>query len=267
MRSGHWSRVGRIAVNRSPTSAQALPEPWLPTSWHILQDQLRLLPTGRGGSGAKVEKGAAGSCAWGSFRSAANPVLRGHDERVVIASKGRFDRALRRTIAERRGACVGEHDRRPGRFMAATLDVWDIEPESARRVSHPAPFPVGLPLRLISNLLHLRSTTSSSIRSWARDRRWSRPARRDRRYVGYDLDPTYVEHCAPGASRDEAGATTPRTGGGRAASGRMSTRPTTFRPASPRKARRRKRSPRSCSSRWVFTIVAKNKRLARPARV
>src|SRR6476620_3754585 len=38
-------------------------------------------------------EGANGSCAWGSFRSASNPVLRDITERVVVASKGRFDRA------------------------------------------------------------------------------------------------------------------------------------------------------------------------------
>ena len=37
---------------------------------------------------------ASGSCAWGSFRSPANPVLRDVTERIVIASKGRFDRAF-----------------------------------------------------------------------------------------------------------------------------------------------------------------------------
>ena len=34
-------------------------------------------------------------------------------------------------------------------FMEATLDVWKISPESAKRVQHPAPFPVELPRRLI----------------------------------------------------------------------------------------------------------------------
>src|SRR5262249_29515975 len=34
-------------------------------------------------------------------------------------------------------------------FLEATLDVWRIPPESARRVGHPAPFPVLLPPRLI----------------------------------------------------------------------------------------------------------------------
>ena len=34
-------------------------------------------------------------------------------------------------------------------FMEATVDVWEIPPESASRVGHPAPFPVALPERLI----------------------------------------------------------------------------------------------------------------------
>lgn len=38
-------------------------------------------------------EGATGSCAWGSFRSAAEPVLRDITERVIVASKGRFSRA------------------------------------------------------------------------------------------------------------------------------------------------------------------------------
>ena len=34
-------------------------------------------------------------------------------------------------------------------FLALTLDIWSIPPESARRVGHPAPFPVELPEQLI----------------------------------------------------------------------------------------------------------------------
>jgi site-specific DNA-methyltransferase (adenine-specific) len=33
--------------------------------------------------------------------------------------------------------------------MEATLSVWDIPPESAKRVGHPAPFPVALAERVI----------------------------------------------------------------------------------------------------------------------
>ena len=50
-------------------------------------------------------------------------------------------------------------------FLALTLDVWSIPPERARRVGHPAPFPVELPEQLIR--LYTFETTSSSTRSWA----------------------------------------------------------------------------------------------------
>lgn len=93
-------------------------------------------------------EGATGSCAWGSYRSARNPVLRDLTERVVIASKGRFDRAL---TAKQRAARDLPHRSTitADEFMEATLDLWDIPPESAKRVGHPAPFPVALPQRLI----------------------------------------------------------------------------------------------------------------------
>ncbi|MGE0795672.1 MAG: site-specific DNA-methyltransferase, partial [Acidimicrobiia bacterium] len=96
----------------------------------------------------RKSEGSTGNCAWGSFRSAANPVLRDLTERVVVASKGRFDRA--RSVAARRAEGLPHRSTLTAdEFMASTLDVWDIPPESARRVAHPAPFPVELPARLL----------------------------------------------------------------------------------------------------------------------
>jgi DNA modification methylase len=105
----------------------------------ILQDRLKLLL--RGEIVWVKGQGATGSTAWGSFQSAANPVLRDLTERVVVASKGRFDRAISRRERARRGlpseVSIFKDD-----FMEATTDVWDIPPESATRVNPPAPFPV-----------------------------------------------------------------------------------------------------------------------------
>jgi hypothetical protein len=82
----------------------------------------------------RKSEGATGSCARGSFRSAATPVSRDTTERVVSASKGRFDRAPSRADRERRGLpSVDTID--ADELMAATLDVCDIEPESARRAA------------------------------------------------------------------------------------------------------------------------------------
>ena len=136
---------GRIAVNVANLGRK----PYRSLSadvMSILQDDLHLLP--RGEIIWQKGEGANGSCAWGSFRSAANPVLRDVTERVLVASKGRFGRALSPKERQRDGlpfeSTVGADD-----FMALTLDVWDVPPESAVRVQHPAPFPVELPQKLM----------------------------------------------------------------------------------------------------------------------
>lgn len=112
----------------------------------ILQDRLRLLL--RGEVIWQKARGSSGSCAWGSFQRPANPVLRDLTERVIIASKGRFDRAL---SAKQRHASnlPSESSLSRDEFMEATTDVWEIPPESASRVGHPAPFPPALVERLI----------------------------------------------------------------------------------------------------------------------
>ena len=136
---------GRIAVNvanlgRKPyrsLSADVI---------RILEHDLGLLL--RGELIWQKAEGASGSCAWGSFRSATNPVLRDITERVIVASKGRFDRA--RSVKQRAADDLPHESTLPADdFMALTLDIWSIPPESARRVGHPAPFPVELPEQLI----------------------------------------------------------------------------------------------------------------------
>jgi DNA modification methylase len=178
---------GRIAVNvanlgRKPyrsLSADVI---------RILQDDLGLLL--RGEVVWQKGEGANGSCAWGSFRSAANPVLRDITERVVIASKGRFDRA--RTARQRAAAGLPHENTLPADdFMALTLDVWSIPPESARRVGHPAPFPVELPEQLIRLYTYRDDLVLDPFMGSGST--LVAAARLGRRYIGYDLDPDYVD--------------------------------------------------------------------------
>ena len=112
----------------------------------ILQDRLGLLL--RGEVIWRKAKGAGGSCAWGSFQRPGNPVLRDLTERVVIASKGRFDRAVSAAERSQRGL-PSEGTAYVDEFLEATTDVWEMPAASATRVGHPAPFPVELPERLI----------------------------------------------------------------------------------------------------------------------
>lgn len=177
---------GRIAVNvanlgRRPyrsLSADVI---------EILQDRLRLLL--RGEVIWLKAKGAAGNCAWGSFQRPANPVLRDLTERVVIASKGRFDRA-RSAAARASEDLPSDGSSHVDEFMEATVDVWDIPPASATRVGHPAPFPVELPQRLIElytyrgdlvldPFMGAGTTAVAAVRT-------------GRGYIGFDTDHSYI---------------------------------------------------------------------------
>jgi modification methylase len=154
----------------------------------ILQDDLGFLMRGEI-LWVKAE-GASGSCAWGSYMSASNPVLRDVSERVIIASKLRLDRAFDRKKRARLGM-PHENTISKEEFHSATLDTWRIRPESAKRVGHPAPFPVELPRRLIElysykNDLILDPFVGAGTTAVA-------ALRSHRHYVGYDTDPTYIE--------------------------------------------------------------------------
>jgi len=178
---------GRIAVNVANLGRK----PYRSLSSdviRILQDDLGMLL--RGEIIWQKAEGASGSVAWGSFRKATNPVLRDITERVIIASKGRFDRA--------RSTKVRAAEARPAvstittdEFMEATLDVWKIPSESARRVQHPAPFPVELARRLIDLYTYegdivLDPMLGSGTTVVAAERT-------GRRGVGYDLDAEYID--------------------------------------------------------------------------
>ncbi len=153
----------------------------------ILQDDLRLLL--RGEIIWVKQRGSSGSCAWGSFQRPGNPVLRDLTERVIVASKGRFDRAVPAKVRAHRQLPSESSMTRDG-FMENTLDLWEIPAESATRVGHPAPFPIELPARLIELYTYRGdlvvdpfagsgTTAVAAVRS-------------GRHFAGYDLDESYI---------------------------------------------------------------------------
>jgi site-specific DNA-methyltransferase (adenine-specific) len=137
-------------------------------------------------------KAAGGSCAWGSFQRPGNPVFRDLSERIIVASKGRFDRAV--PARKRAGATLPSVATiSADEFMELTTDVWELPPESATRVGHPAPFPVELPRRLIDlytyegdlvldPFMGSGSTAVAAVRT-------------GRHYIGFDTDPAYVDQA------------------------------------------------------------------------
>lgn len=79
------------------------------------------------------------SLAWGSFKSASNPVLRDTHEYILVYSKGDFKREKKDKIDS-----ISKEN-----FIEWSRSIWRFSTISAKKIGHPAPFPVELPKRLI----------------------------------------------------------------------------------------------------------------------
>jgi modification methylase len=128
---------GRACVNVANLGRR----PYLPLSDYISQIMLEIGFLMRGEIIWNKGAGAGVSMAWGSWQSASNPVLRDVHEYILVFSKGSFARSKNRM--------VNENTISKEQFMEWTKSVWTMNPESAQKVGHPAPFPLELPYRLI----------------------------------------------------------------------------------------------------------------------
>ena len=104
----------------------------------IIQDDIGFLMKAKS-SGKKPKQ--LRSCAWGSFQSAANPVLRDVTNESSSPAT-RLDRALTRKQREQAGLPINTISKEE--FMDATLDIWQSVP-NLQNASGIAPFPVDLP--------------------------------------------------------------------------------------------------------------------------
>ncbi len=170
---------GRIAVNIANLGRK----PYVPLNHYVaglLGDLGYML---RGEVIWQKAKGAGGSCAWGSWKSAVNPTLRDVHEYIIVGSKESFGRV-------RRGESTIERDE----FMEATTSIWSMATASAKRIGHPAPFPVELPRRLIE----LYTFTGDLVLDPFIGSGTTAVAAREagRHYVGYDTSQEYIELAA-----------------------------------------------------------------------
>lgn len=122
---------------------------------------------------------SGGSCAWGSWQSAANPSLRDVHEYILVFSKGNLSRKK------------GKDTIRKEDFLEWTKSIWKMNTESAKRVKHPAPFPEELPHRLINlysfeNDIVLDPFMGSGTTAVA-------AIKNKRRFVGYDVSEEYIQ--------------------------------------------------------------------------
>ena len=169
---------GRACVNVANLGRK----PYIPLSDYVSHIMMEIGFLMRGEIIWNKGAGAGISMAWGSWKSATNPVLRDVHEYILIFSKGSFKRS-KPADAEN---TIGKEQ-----FMEWTKSVWNMQTESARKVGHPAPFPVELPYRLIQlytfkddvildPFMGSGSTAIAALKS-------------NRYYVGYEIDPEYVK--------------------------------------------------------------------------
>jgi site-specific DNA-methyltransferase (adenine-specific) len=169
---------GRACINVANLGRK----PYIPLSDYISQMMIEIGYLMRGEIIWYKGAGAGVSMAWGSWQSAANPVLRDTHEYILVFSKGSFSRQK----TEGKADTISRDQ-----FMEWTKSVWVMNPESAKKVGHPAPFPVELPYRLIQLYTYTGdivldpfmgsgSTAIAALKS-------------GRKYVGYEIDPMYIK--------------------------------------------------------------------------
>ncbi len=166
---------GRICINVANLGRK----PYLPLTSYINQIMLEIGYLMRGE--IIWDKGASsgGSCAWGSWMSANNPTLRDIHEYILIFSKGSFNRK-----SDKQSTITKEE------FLEYTKSIWTFQTESAKKIGHPAPFPIELPYRLIQLYTYkdnivLDPFCGSGTTCIA-------AKKIERYYIGYDNDKKYV---------------------------------------------------------------------------
>lgn len=168
---------GRVCINIANMGRK----PYVPLSDYISQIMMNLGYIQRGEVIWDKAASAGSSTAWGSWQSSTNPILRDVHEYILIFSKG----TMKRVKAGKTDTISKDE------FLEYTKSIWQFQTESAKKIGHPAPFPVELPYRCIQ-LLSLKddvvfdpfmgsgTTAIAAMETY-------------RNYLGFDLNEKYVE--------------------------------------------------------------------------
>jgi modification methylase len=169
---------GRMCINVANLGRK----PYIPLHAFITEQAIQLGFLMRGEVIWNKAASASPSTAWGSWKSASNPILRDVHEYILVFCKQTF----KRQNPSNRLSTITRDE-----FLEYNKSIWNFPAESARKVGHPAPFPVELPRRLIQlytfeNEIVLDPFMGSGQTALA-------VARSKRHFVGYEVDPNYVE--------------------------------------------------------------------------
>jgi len=184
-----WAEVHRVLVpgGRACINVANLGrKPYIPLHAYIIEDLNDLGFLMRGEVIWNKAASASSSTAWGSWQSASNPTLRDVHEYILVFSKGGFGRDKPEPGREDRKDTITKEE-----FLEFTKSVWDFPTESAKKIGHPAPFPMELPYRCIQLYTFLNEIVLDPFMGSGQTALAARRA--GRHYVGYELNEDYVK--------------------------------------------------------------------------
>ena len=169
---------GRACINIANLGRK----PYIPIHSFVITDMTELGFLMRGEIIWDKAASASSSTAWGSWKSASNPILRDVHEYILVFSKGSF---RHEKLDGRKDTITSKN------FLRLTKSVWKFATQSARSVGHPAPFPIELPYRLIqlytySGEIILDPFMGSGQTAIA-------AIKANRHFVGYETNKKYVK--------------------------------------------------------------------------
>ena len=172
---------GRACINIANVGRK----PYIPLSDYVSKIMIEIGFNMRGEIIWNKSAGAGISTAWGSFQSASNPILRDVHEYILIFSKGNYKRERDKNEKEFRHDNITKEE-----FIEWTKSIWTMNPESAKRIGHPAPFPEELPNRLIklfsfTNDIVIDPFMGSGTTAIA-------AIKNSRNFVGYEINEEYI---------------------------------------------------------------------------
>ena len=171
-------------------------KPYLPLNAMITREMRELGFLMRGEIIWNKSASAGSSCAWGSWRSPTNPVLRDVHEYIIIFSKQDFSR--NKLGSKSKSATITRDE-----FLEFTKSIWSFPTESASKVGHPAPFPVVLPWRLIQLYTYTDDVVLDPFMGAGTTA--VAAVRAHRHYVGYEVSTEYIDLAHQRIEREAPG--------------------------------------------------------------
>jgi site-specific DNA-methyltransferase (adenine-specific) len=180
---------GRVCINVANLGRK----PYIPLHSYIIQDMLEIGFLMRGEIIWNKAASAGTSTAWGSWQSASNPTLRDVHEYILVFCKRNFSRSSSSAIQHnnKNNNNKKENTITKDEFLNFTKSIWVFPAESAKRVGHPAPFPLELPYRCIQLYTFKGDVVLDPFCGVGTT--CLAAAKLGRSYIGYDTDQGYVD--------------------------------------------------------------------------